>query len=113
MRLIHSQAVIERRCPELLKLGLLSDVAVHTVSTRRHQRLVSFHHKSLQEKSAARHVVKQLENSNDIQVIPTSIVFLYLNWVVYVLTALFHRYHGSAVAVLTRRFSQLELTLLF
>ena len=59
---------IERRCPELLKLGLLSEVGISTAGVKEQKRFVSFHHKTLQENSASKHIVKKLENSSNVQV---------------------------------------------
>ena len=71
-QLIHTllffQNEIKTRCPELLDLGLLSEVGLSKAGVKEQKRFVSFHHKTLQENSASRHVVKKLEKSTDIKV---------------------------------------------
>ena len=59
------QEEIERRCPEILTLGLLSEVGTRTARVKEIQRFLSFHHKTLQEFSASKHVVKTLDECSD------------------------------------------------
>ena len=46
-------------------LGLLSDVGTGTARVTEIQRFLSFHHKTLQEFSASKHVVKTLDECSD------------------------------------------------
>ena len=62
------QDEIEATCPDLLKLGLLSEVGIEAATVRDQPLYVSFHHKSLQEYAASKHVVDTLEESVDIKV---------------------------------------------
>ena len=62
------KAKIEKVCPNILKLGLLSEVGIKTASVREQKRYVSFHHKSLQEFSSSKHIVKKLKRSRNVKV---------------------------------------------
>ena len=62
------QDEIEKKCPQLLKLGLLSEVSVSMATVKKQKRYVSFHHKSLQEFSSSKYIVKKLKNSKNILV---------------------------------------------
>ena len=59
---------IKKVCPQLLKLGLLSEVGISTAGVRKQKRYVSFHNKSLQEFSCSKHIVKKLEKSRNVKV---------------------------------------------
>ena len=58
-------------CPELLKLGLLSKVDNQTAGVKEQKRYHSFHHKSLQEFSSAKHIVRKLKKSGEVKVART------------------------------------------
>ena len=62
------QGEIEATCPNLLRLGLLSEVGIDAATVREQSEWVSFHYKSLQEYSASKHVVKALGESSNIKV---------------------------------------------
>ena len=59
--MFYFQDEIEATCPDLLKLGLLSEVGIDVATLRDQSPCVSFHHKSLQDYSASKHVVQTLE----------------------------------------------------
>ena len=67
------KAKIEKDCPEILKLGLLSEVGTRTAGVKEQKRSVSYHHKSLQEFSSAKHIVKKLKASKNVKVYLNSI----------------------------------------
>ena len=67
--MIYFQDEIEATCPDLLKLGLLSEVGIDVATLRDQSPCVSFHHKSLQDYSASKHVVQTLEESPNMKVI--------------------------------------------
>ena len=62
------QGEIEATCPDLLKLGLLSEVGVDAATVRDQSPCVIFHHKTLQDYSASKHVAKTLEESPNMKV---------------------------------------------
>ena len=65
----HPQKEIENTCSHLLNLGLLYEVLPDRVTLKEQPQYVSFHHKSLQDYSASRHVVLSIETAKDPKVI--------------------------------------------
>ena len=60
---------IRKVCPQLLKLGLLSEVGISTAGVRKQKPYVSFHHKSLQDFSSAKHLVRKWKKSRYLKVL--------------------------------------------
>ena len=54
---------IEAVCPDLLRLGLLSEVGTDAATVKEQSPWVSFHHKSLQDYSSSRYIAETLEDS--------------------------------------------------
>ena len=53
---------LEKKDPDLLKLGLLYEVGVDAATVLEPETLLSFQHKSLQEFSSSKHLAKRLDN---------------------------------------------------
>ena len=70
------QDEIEATCPDLLRLGLLSEVGIDAATVRDQSPCVCFHHKSLQEYSASMHVVETLEESKNMTVMSKSHTYI-------------------------------------
>ena len=73
------QDEIEATCPDLLRLGLLSEVGTDAATVKDQSPCVCFHHKSLQDYSASKHVVDTLEKSHNIKVIYKNYTFVLVN----------------------------------
>ena len=70
------QDEIEATCPDLLRLGLLSEIGIDAATVRDQSPCVSFHHKSLQDYSASMHVVETLEESKNMKVMSENRIYI-------------------------------------
>ena len=59
---------MEKECPDIMKLGLLSVMNKEKASIRKQPNHVSFAHKSLQEFGASKFICNQLETTTDVKV---------------------------------------------
>ena len=60
---MNLQDELEKKCPDIMKLGLLHETDIKAVTTPEHPSFVSFGHKSFQELAAAFHIERLLRRS--------------------------------------------------
>ena len=60
---MNLQDELEKKCPDIMKLGLLHETDIKAVTTPEQPSFVSFEHKSFQELAAAFHIERLLRRS--------------------------------------------------